>query len=171
MRFDAPLVPRALALGVRAAGEMKWPRPEALQATAQMRPSGVTREAEGLGDLLSNSRKSGVGRVDRLPTGCRQSRHSRGEIRQAAPRPPRDATRRSRRCNAYSRDDNSAPRPMIQARLGHRGDKVQRLARRYQRAQPGQIRRKRGGGFALRRHKRRQWRATAARNALTSRSF
>ena len=173
LRFDALPFPFARA-GARSSGCQKdeMALAEGLQRGGRkcVRRA-VTREAEGLGDLLSNSQKSGVGRVDRLPTGCRQSRHSRGEIKQAVPRPRRDATRQSRRCNACSRDDGSARRPMIRARLGRRGGKVQRPARQYRRAQPAQIRRTRGAGFALRRHKRRQWRATAARNAWTSRSF
>ena len=94
-----------------------------------LRPRAVTRPAEDLGDLLSNAREGGGGRVYPRPTALRRFRHTRDGRRQAAPRLPRDGIRRNRKCNACSRND-AGPPAGCPARLGCRGDKARNPAPR-----------------------------------------
>ncbi len=169
MRFDAPPVPRACRrseFGLLARWNGLGRRP--YKRRTQIRPPGLTRGPEGLADLRSHSQKGGVERVDRLPTEHRQIHHRCDETARAGPRPRRDEIRQNRRCNAHSWD-GSARRRMAPARPGRRGGKAQRPARRYRRAQPGQIRQKQRADFAPRRHRRRQCRAGAAQAGWISR--
>lgn len=133
-----------------------------------IRPPSVTRGREGLADLRSNSRKGGLKRVDCLPAAYRQSQYLRDEIEPEVPRRTRDMIRKNRRCSAYNRGV-SARRPMIPARFGRRGGKVQRPAPQYRWARPNF--RMRRGNFARRPHRQRRCRATAARTASTPRQI
>ena len=137
--------------------EMEWPEPKARRSAAADRPLGLTRRAEDLEDLLSNSHEVREGAADLPPAGHRSFQRARGGRRRAPPRSPHDAIRQSRRCNGCSSNGRDC-RPATPARPERRADKARKPARLHRHLQEGTSRQVRSTGFERRPHRRRQCR-------------